>query len=522
MKLFPPQRIRLEASSITKAIKDKAELMKITASAHDLDILKKEDLKDNTNFLYLHADLCNAGIRNKNGDCMLIEDAVKIYKKFEHTFVNTEHSNDIRGFILKANLTDIESKKNLTEQEALALNKPFNISIGFLIWTNVDDSFTSLIKKIADSDGEPNELLSLSLELSFNDFFIYRGESSNIFEGEIIKSDEDIEKLYKNLRAFGGDNKDSDGNSLGLIATGDDLMPGGCGIVVCPAGFVSGISSKIKAKEDKNDNDDLNDDDLNDDDLNNNDSHDEDEHNEDCCCEKCKEQKEANNNLNIKGSQLNNINVKTFSMKINNISDITEENLKEIKACEVVTFLSDELGKLSEEHAKAMEAKASELESLAKEKELASAEVATISANLEKVQNELNEIKASQEAQAKEASFNDRMSALDEEFELSDKDREIIASDIRDLSDEEYGVWKKKFDVFASAKNKEVIKSAEDKEKKKEIKASDKTNEENLDNPLENLKAKVTSIPSSVEFSKDIVEQYKDAFSLGKGFTVEI
>ena len=411
-------------------------------------------------------------------------------------------------------LTNKDTKQILTEEEALESKEPINISVGFVIWSNIDPGLTTLLRKISGSDGDANELISLSLELQFTEFNIYKGVSKNMFEGELITEDEKVETLYQKLRDFDGPGIDDDGTPLYLIASGEDLNPLGCGLVTSPAADVKGISSKVKEEDSEKDDE-------------------ENEHEEDCECKDCMKDKEMASlvaqvnklvteidNLKISGSQLKNSDVKMTRMKITKTSDITDENLGEIKACEIVDFITNELGQKSSEYQTVVEAKTKEVEDAQEAARLANEQLASVNENLTQLTNELNSIKEARAAEALEASFNDRMSALDEEFELDDKAREIVAVQIKGLSDEDYEGWKKGFDVLAADKNKEVIKAKTEAIKNpKKIEASENNGDE-ID-PLEALKAKASALPSSTAISEDLVAQYKDAFSLEKGFTVE-
>jgi hypothetical protein len=56
-----------------------------------------------------------------------------------------------------------------------------------------------------------------------------------------------------------------------------------------------------------------------------------------------------------------------------------------------------------------------------------------------------------------EATFQNRMASLDEEFDLTDEDRAIIAEDLQAVaSDEDFAKWFKKFSTFAAAKKKSL------------------------------------------------------------------
>ena len=68
------------------------------------------------------------------------------------------------------------------------------------------------------------------------------------------------------------------------------------------------------------------------------------------------------------------------------------------------------------------------------------------------------------EAKKKEDAFNERMASFDEEYELSDKDREVIASDIKDLDEDSFSSYSEKMSVLLRDKNKATLAAKEEKE----------------------------------------------------------
>ena len=118
------------------------------------------------------------------------------------------------------------------------------------------------------------------------------------------------------------------------------------------------------------------------------------------------------------------------------------------------------------------------------------------------------------------------MSALDEEYALTDEDREVIASDIKDMNNEDFETYSKKLSVLLLEKNKEVLakKEAEEKqaaeEQAKEAKASETVEEQSDTKAIETVveEAQVEDsedIPNSTSAEdQTLAEKYKKAFTI--------
>jgi hypothetical protein len=519
MKLSESKEIVFElvAGSIYKQeVKNPKNIYNIVASVDSLkDILKDYTEENSKAFSYFVGELSNGGMANKNGHACTVEDTVKIYKKFEKTFIDLDHKrSNIVGFIVKANLTDPETKEILSEEQALENQKPVNISIGFIVWPHADTSFYSILDKVSNPEDAAYGLISLSWEASFDEYNILKG-SPNQFQGEVVFEDSEIEKLTPFLKDFGGSGLLEDGvTPVYLLATGENLTPLGAGLVVNPAAHVEPVIS-IKASEETQE-------DLIDPLL--------EVKEKNALLElQVKELSDKIQELELKDSQFKINNVTKNSMKIKNVSDITDENLKEIQANDVVSFISDEIAKKSEEHKLVVEEKEKEISNIKATAESAEAKVTELSDSISALTKELEDLKAAALEDKVNNDFQFRMNSLSEEFVLEDADTEVIAPQIRGLSDEDFAAWKKGFDVIAKEKSKKVVDEKEkakmEKEEKekggKEMKASTEE-KEIVKDPLEELKAKAETIPNSSSFSEDVLASFKDAFSLDKGVTVTL
>jgi len=254
MKLLKPKIIKFECvASLTENEDKSKELKECKASLSELGkILDGEINVDDKSLKYFVGDLAIAGSPNKNDDGISIIDAVKVHKLFEKKPINLEHTRrDTVGYIVKSVLTDFEHNV-LTDEQALASESPVNISIGFIVWSHVDPDLSEVLEVVGRQDSDTHGLISLSWEMSFDEYNILLGDS--IFGGEFLTEDAEIEKYDKYLKANEGDGKFIKGseNSVRVtrFVTGSTLMPLGGGLVVKPAAAVKGIS--IVANENNN------------------------------------------------------------------------------------------------------------------------------------------------------------------------------------------------------------------------------------------------------------------------------
>lgn len=163
-------------------------------------------------------------------------------------------------------------------------------------------------------------------------------------------------------------------------------------------------------------------------------------------------------------------------MKITKIEDITDSLLKEATASSVVEFIAEEIKKANDTFVAEKTQKENELKAANEKIASVEAEHEAVKKQVLELSEKLATIEAEKEAKAKEEAFNMRMAAFDEEYDLSDEDRKVIASDLKDLSEEAFSAYKNKMTVLMKEKNKAAKKAKMAKEE--EMKASAKTSEE--------------------------------------------
>ena len=214
-------------------------------------------------------------------------------------------------------------------------------------------------------------------------------------------------------------------------------------------------------------------------------------------------------------------------MKIENINDITEDSLKTLTASQISSFVEEELKKASEkfhedkvkfeEEIENSQAKFGELEKVHTE----------LKSDYDSIKEKLDTLEAERIEREKQETFNCRMASLDEEYNLDDEDREVIAAQIKDLDDEAYASYKETLTVLLRSKTKtaeaseaEVV-EVEASEKKEETPAEEveasveEQNENVVEDAIDNAEKMNDSIPVSAEASEPTVfDKYKQAFNL--------
>jgi len=218
-------------------------------------------------------------------------------------------------------------------------------------------------------------------------------------------------------------------------------------------------------------------------------------------------------------------------MKIENINQITDELLKQVTASSISDFIQEELKKASEAFTAEKNEKDSAIKATQEKYDALSTESEKVKEELEKLKASLAKLEEEKVAKAQEEAFNLRMATFDEEFDLSDEDRQVLATDIKDLNDESFAAYKNKMAVLMKEKNKAAKKAKEDEMKKskasevkEEIKASTSSEQsatEVVDEVLDNSNVEKNSIPNSTTTAEvSLREKYSKAFGL-EGFDIK-
>jgi len=487
------------SSEIKPLVSEEKDKFLALASLEEIgSFIPDVDTESNYDLLPVAFNAAVANRVNKNGDVIDTETAVAIYKNFINKPINIEHNRDkVIGVILTAGFSEFGTDNPMTEEQVKASDEPFNITLGGVIWKVANSALANVIENSADPTSEDYLRVSASWELGFSDFDIValEGEEKNIKEGIVISEDAEVDRIKDNLKSYGGTGK-IDENTYIYRKVINNVVPLGIGLTETPAADVEGVAVKASEEElilNKN---------------KNNSSQ--------------KEEKAVNNNKDIK------------IMKINSMKDITDESLKVLEASAVSDFIQDEIKKAADQYEQektkvedALQAQTEETKTLAEEHEATKSDLEKIKAELEELQAE----KAEREAQER---FDTRMSAMDEEYELTDQDREVIASDIKDLEDEDFSAYQEKMKVLLSSKNKETLESqrkAEEEAKAKQAEEAEKavvetkaseTTEEVVEEAVDNAEEVDEAIANSTSAEDDtLYNKYKNAFGV-ENFNIKL
>ena len=201
-----------------------------------------------------------------------------------------------------------------------------------------------------------------------------------------------------------------------------------------------------------------------------------------------------------------------------------------MSASVVSEFVENELKKASEnfheeqtkydEAIKAAEEKAAQL---AEEHE-------ALKKSFEEVKSQLEEMKAEEADRQALETFSSRMSSLDDELNLSDADREVLASQIKDLDEEGFEAFAKDIKILMSSKLKAeevaagVRTPAAAPEAAPEIKAEEPVQEEAeevIEEATEEAEVEGEAVANTTTPQEaSMAEKYKNAFNLD-GFNIK-
>jgi hypothetical protein len=477
--------------------------------------LPEIDTEKNIDLLPIAFDACVINRVNKNGDVVNSLTAAEIVKNFINKPINVEHDRTkVVGCILTANFSKFGSNDIITEDEVKEMKEPFYITLGGVIWKIINPQLSNLIEDSNDPSSENYMNVSASWELGFNeyDFVLLKDNNKNLEDATIVTDEKQKDKLRNSLKAFGGSGKIDKNTSIYRQVTGS-VIPLGIGLTANPAADVQGIA----IKNDQNTDIEISDQ------------------------NKAPESSDAIYENNISQEEESTVIeegvIKRIIMKIENINQITDELLKQVTASSVTDFIQDELKKASESFVNEKNEKDNAIKAAQEKYEVLSTESEKVKEELEKLKSALAKLEEEKAAKAQEEAFNLRMASLDEEFDLSDEDRQVLAADVKDLNNETFAAYKNKMAILMKEKNKAAKKAKMDKEDLKDkgvdedkedkngkmIKSSLASTEvsqtlsatEVVDEVLDNSNIERNSIPNSTTTAEvSLREKYSKAFGL--------
>ncbi len=488
---------------------EKDKYLSLASIANLKKFLPDVDTSKNIDLLPIAFDACVVNRVNKNGDVINSATAAEMVKNFVNKPINIEHDRSrVVGCILTANFSKFGNNESLAELDVKDMKEPFYITLGGVMWKIINPQLANLIEESNDPSSENYMKVSASWELGFSDYdlVLLDNNNKNLEDAKFITDEGQKDKLSKNLKALGGTGK-IDNNTYIYRQVIGDVIPLGIGLTSNPAADVQGVATKdndkiaiidVKLKEDESESSSINENNIS-----------------------------QNDEITVNQEGV----INRIIMKIENINQITDELLKQVKASSVTDFIQEELKKASEVFVAEKNEKDLAIKATNEKYEALSTESEKIKEELERVKAALIKFEEEKVAKANEEAFNLRMASFDEEFDLSDEDRQVLATDIKDLNEESFAAYKNKMAVLMKEKNKaakkakeEEMKKAKASEIKEEVKASTSSEQsatEVVDEVLDNSNVEKNSIPNSTATADvSLREKYSKAFGF-EGFDIK-
>ena len=477
------------------------------ASLGNLESLLPEsvDLEKNIDLMGVAFNAAVVNKFNKNGDGIDSKTAVAINDYFVHKPTNVEHNRDqVVGHIVSSGFSSFIDSSIMSKEEVLNTKEPVNISLAAVVYKMANSSLADILE-----EGESSTVISTSWELGFNDFAVAVG-SENLKECEVVYG-EAAEDMKENLTCFGGTGKLDDGRSCYRLVVGE-VFPLGVAFTTKPAADVSGVHVITEKSEKKE---------------------------EEIFAEKIK-----NNIMKNKSSQNLKINVidhkETLNMEteklINSLEALLNEKRRENDFSEeavasISKLVNDVIIEKSTEWKTQVDQVAAQKEELEQARAELSQKYDALNDELKSAQEKLESLEQEKSDRESEAAFNGRMESLSTEFELSDEDLQIVASEVKEISldEESFASYKERFEKIWSHKSKDFLQSqAEELEAKIEAEVQKRISEasttETEDEPeaiveaaLENVEEQEENIPNnnseSAEQEQSLTDKFAEAFN---------
>ena len=410
---------------------------------------------------------------NKNGQVISTDVALSSVENFKFKPMNIEHKRkNVAGLITSYGFSEYGTDKPLTLEEVKNKKDAFNVVLSGFVWRVVNDEFASKLEASSDPSSQSYLSISTSWEMGFRDFNIAKG-SQNLSEATIFSSEGDISQLKDKLCHFGGKGLDEDGQPLYINLVGE-VLPLGIGFTANPAADVKGV--KVFGSDDLET------------ELTNTEEMDDDYTEVDADEVPITESSQLSKNpveinINIISNKLDSEELaasenfeqeknekENNKMLIKSIQDLNDDSLKQICATDIRALFEEEIKKASEKFAEEQSAKDSVIAETEKTKVELENQLEELKQVGEQLKAELEKIKIEAQARDLEETFQNRMTTLDEEFDLDDEERQVIGEQIKNLDTDSFEKWYKAFNVFAKNKNKKMMvdKKAADQKMKEE------------------------------------------------------
>jgi len=400
---------------------------------------------------------------NKNHDGISTDTALAVKDYFVHKPTNIEHKKQrIVGHIVSAGFSGYGDNEILTDQDLADYEDPFNIALGAVVYRMVDKKFAQLLNESADPESPLHNQVSASWEIGFNDYQIAVG-SENLSEAEIVTDQKQIEELSQYLKASEGNGTMKDGTLVRRLVVGD-VYPLGIGFTANPAADVEGVvladtgtDIEISDRRDSS----VNIDDRSERILKN--------------ILNFKNKISQSEKNTVKSERESNPSIMNTNQLVQEIKSVLDEKLSSEKMSKD-TFAEESVASISnlvnqaireknEEYKQQLSSAQEEKAQIEAQHQELTASVEEMKQKLEAAEDKIRQFEDDQQRQEALARFNARMEAVEQDYELSEADLKIVASEVKELdaADEAFASYREKLAVVFAHKNKEHIQAEKEK-----------------------------------------------------------
>ena len=466
---------------------------------------------------------------NRNHDGISTDTALAVKDYFVHKPTNIEHKKQrIVGHIVSAGFSGYGNNELLSPEELTGTSDPFNISLGAVVYRMVDRRFAELLNKSVDPDSPMHNQVSASWEIGFNDYQIAVG-SENLSEAEIVTDEKQIEELSQYLKASDGRGEMDDGTIVRRLVVGN-VYPLGIGFTANPAADVEGVVVSEQNNQ-----------------LNMSDRRDLSATLSDEAQEILKNILNFKNNISqtekntVKSERESNSSIMNTNQLVQEIKSVLDEKLSSEKmskdtfaeesVASISSIINEAIREKNEEYKQQLVSEKEEKAKIEAQHQELTASVEEMKQKLEAAEDKIRQFEDEKQHQESLARFNARMEAVEQDYELSEADLKIVASEVKELTeaDEAFASYQEKLAVVFAHKSKEHLQAEKDKfdsavaeavEKRvselKEVKASDDTvveaTKENLEEALEDTEQVTPEISNTNEASSGETETLRTKF----------
>jgi predicted nuclease with TOPRIM domain len=376
---------------------------------------------------------------NERDDAIGITTAKRLVDNFPHKPGNLEHKTEIIvSHVVSSSFADRETNQMVSFESVAEESGPVNISLSAVVYADVIPEFTEAL--VASTiEGHPfYRAISTSWEVLFWEYYIAVGEGDLIRDVQIITDDDEVTELSKYLKSRGGNGYDGQGRRIRRVITGD-ILPVGFGFTSSPAAAVSGVVVQMPWVDTSI---------ANMDNFKKIISH--------------SQNPNVNNNKDI----INDMDPEKILTELKSL--LEKGNFSEKTVANLTQNFAEVIKEKDKEYKEAIEKASNEKAEAEKRLKDLEDSVASMKTELKTVKTEKEALEQEQEKQALAAKLQERISTIDEKFELGDEERGVILNELKAVaSDEDFTAYMSKLDVLLASKTKKAIEQHEREEQER-------------------------------------------------------